>query len=609
MGKRLEAAKRLKDLELKKEEEEKVKRSIRPPSAPESFRVCDWGQDFCTVRWQPPKENGGAGITGYTVEVLEKGFHEWREGLNVNGSTTEGTVKPPVIVMRREYMFRVVASNESGTSVPSNQSEIIKIKNRFVRPKIDRSSSWKRTVKANTAIKIDAKFEGEPLPKVTWYSPSGGMIEQNDTFSIETFEYHTCLVIRRSQRTDTGYYKLLVENEAGSDSAEIEVTVISPPSEPMGPLNVEDVTSTSCHLSWKAPKDNGGDTINYYLLEKKENKNNIWSPCGKTLTSQIDITDLHTGLDYLFRVKAVNGEGEGPVLRTSDTTTAKDPFSPPTEPLELAVTSVGAKWVKLSWKPPSNDGGAHINNYVVEKKDPLTKTYAKVTETLTGETFITVNGLRESSKNQFRVRAGNKAGLGVPSVATDAIECIDYERIEREKKEKEEEERRKMEEQEKLKAEREEQERRQKEAEARRKQEEQALRQKRELQLKKEQLEEQRKKEKEKLRLEKEKRMEEEKQKLIQQQKEAEEKKQELEKRQAEREKERRDRLLQAQMQLDKEREEIDAKRRKAKEEKDRQRKEEMEREKAEQEKKFMEEQERMKMEREMKVKERNEEK
>merc|ERR1712066_168942 len=104
--------------------------------------------------------------------------------------------------------------------------------------------------------------------------------------------------------------------------------------------------------------------------------------------------------------------------------TAKDPFSPPRQPLDLNVTEVGGKWIKLSWSKPSDDGGAPINNYIVEKKDPLTKTYDKISETLSTETAITVNGLRENGKYQFRVRAANKGGQGVASEATDEIECI-----------------------------------------------------------------------------------------------------------------------------------------------------------------------------------------
>merc|ERR1712088_548472 len=178
-------------------------------------------------------------------------------------------------------------------------------------------------------------------------------------------------------------YKLVVNNGEGSDSVDIEVTVVSSPSQPVGPLTVQDVTGSSCHIMWKVPTDDGGDSISHYLMEKKDSRNNIWQSIGKCLTTHMDITDLQLGLDYLFRVKAVNGEGESAGLQTGDMITAKDPFRAPSAPTNIRSTEVGSRWVKLAWNKPSSDGGANINNYIIERRDPLTKTFIKVTETLT----------------------------------------------------------------------------------------------------------------------------------------------------------------------------------------------------------------------------------
>ena len=101
--------------------------AISPPGMPESVAISDWGQDFCTLTWSAPKSTGGSNISGYTVEVLEKGFHEWKEAISVNSSTFEGTVKPPIIVLSREYTFRVIANNSAGSSKPSNSTELVKI--------------------------------------------------------------------------------------------------------------------------------------------------------------------------------------------------------------------------------------------------------------------------------------------------------------------------------------------------------------------------------------------------------------------------------------------------------------------------------------------------
>lgn len=56
----------------------------------------------------------------------------------------------------------------------------------------------------------------------------------------------------------TGTYRILATNEHGKDEAEVEITVLSAPSKPGGPLKVADVTKSGCKLSWKKPEDDGG---------------------------------------------------------------------------------------------------------------------------------------------------------------------------------------------------------------------------------------------------------------------------------------------------------------------------------------------------------------
>ena len=55
------------------------------------------------------------------------------------------------------------------------------------------------------------------------------------------------------------------ENINGSDSVDIDIVVIDVPGAPLGPLNVKEMTANDCWLEWKAPKDNGGMPITYYI--------------------------------------------------------------------------------------------------------------------------------------------------------------------------------------------------------------------------------------------------------------------------------------------------------------------------------------------------------
>lgn len=101
------------------------------------------------------------------------------------------------------------------------------------------------------------------------------------------------------------------------------------PGQPEGPLEVSDIHKDGCTLKWKRPKDDGGEPIENYVVEKLDPETGIWLPVGKTTGAvpEMKVDGLVPGHDYKFRVKAVNKEGESEPLETVGTITAKDPFS------------------------------------------------------------------------------------------------------------------------------------------------------------------------------------------------------------------------------------------------------------------------------------------
>lgn len=75
----------------------------------------------------------------------------------------------------------------------------------------------------------------------------------------------------------------------------------------------------------------------------------------------------------------------------------------------------------LKWTRPENDGGAPITGYIIEFKEKFGKDWEKGKE-ITGDiTQATIDGLKEGTQYEFRIRAVNKAGPGEPSDATKPI--------------------------------------------------------------------------------------------------------------------------------------------------------------------------------------------
>lgn len=71
----------------------------------------------------------------------------------------------------------------------------------------------------------------------------------------------TTLRIDNTTRKDTGTYTVTASNPYGKDSADIEVTVVSCPDAPEGPLNYIEITPETVTMIWMPPKDDGGSEI------------------------------------------------------------------------------------------------------------------------------------------------------------------------------------------------------------------------------------------------------------------------------------------------------------------------------------------------------------
>ena len=105
------------------------------------------------------------------------------------------------------------------------------------------------------------------------------------------------------------------------------VLELGKPSTPKGPLEVTDVHKEGCKLKWKKPKDDGGEPIEGYLVEKFDPDSGLWLPVGKSKDPEMEVDGLVPGHEYSFRVKAINKEGESEPLETLSSIIAKDPFS------------------------------------------------------------------------------------------------------------------------------------------------------------------------------------------------------------------------------------------------------------------------------------------
>ena len=92
-------------------------------------------------------------------------------------------------------------------------------------PKIDRRNLRNITVREGEPILLDVKIIGEPPPDVTW-SMNNKSIQETSSRRIENVPYNSKFFNDNPERKDSGVYKIQASNKYGSDTAEVEITVV-----------------------------------------------------------------------------------------------------------------------------------------------------------------------------------------------------------------------------------------------------------------------------------------------------------------------------------------------------------------------------------------------
>ncbi|NXY82270.1 TITIN protein, partial [Alcedo cyanopectus] len=319
-----------------------AKHMFDPPSPPGKPTVYDITENAATVSWTLPKSDGGTPITGYILERREASG-KW---VRVN--------KTPILDMKyrvtglfegNTYEFRVFAENMVGLSKPSPSSD---------------------PIKASHTLRLSAVIKGVPFPKVIWKKEDHEVSPKAD---IEVTGVGSKLEIRNTVHEDGGIYSLTVENPAGSKTVSVKVVVLDKPGPPRN-LQISDIRSDSCYLTWKEPEDDGGSVITNYVVERKDVASAQWLAISSSSKKRSHMAKyLIEGTQYLFRVAAENQFGRGPYVETLKPIKAIDPLHPPGPPKNLHHVDVDKTEVSLVWNRPDRDGGAEITGYLVEYQE------------------------------------------------------------------------------------------------------------------------------------------------------------------------------------------------------------------------------------------------
>lgn len=172
-------------------------------------------------------------------------------------------------------------------------------------------------------------------------------------------------------------------------------------------------------LTWTAPTDTGGLTLDRYETRYSSDGGSSWSSWATTgsTSAAATVTGLDNGTDYVFQVRAVNANGAGDA---STSTTTLTPTGTPGAPTSVAGTP-GDEQVALTWTAPADNGGLTISRYETRYSSDSGANWSTWTTTGSSGVSATVTGLTNGTAYVFQVRAVNDNGTGDASTTSTAV--------------------------------------------------------------------------------------------------------------------------------------------------------------------------------------------
>ncbi|XP_056093315.1 myosin-binding protein C, slow-type isoform X11 [Rhinichthys klamathensis goyatoka] len=306
------------------------------------------------------------------------------------------------------------------------------------------------TIVAGNKLRLEIPISGEPAPRVVWMKGERVILDTGSRVRAETFADHTSLTIDVTEREDTGNYKIVLQNEAGEDTACVKVKVVDIPDPPEAPL-VTDVGGDWCTMTWEPPRYDGGSPILGYFIERKKKQSSRWMRLNFDLCKEttFEPKKMIEGVPYEVRIFAVNAIG---VSKPSEPSKSFIPLAVTSEPTMLVVDDVTDNTVTMKWRPPDTIGAAGLDGYQIEYCIEGSKTthiydlrkwfstggcschfvpyailyftadeWIPANKELTEKTRYTITGLPVEAKILVRVKAINAAGASAPRTTQHSI--------------------------------------------------------------------------------------------------------------------------------------------------------------------------------------------
>ncbi|KAG8514073.1 Myosin-binding protein C, slow-type, partial [Galemys pyrenaicus] len=203
------------------------------PGPPQLVKIEDvWGENVA-LSWTPPKDDGNAAITGYTIQKADKKSMEWFTVIEhyhrTNATITE-------LVIGNEYYFRVFAENMCGLSEDATMTKesavIAKDGKVYKNPVYDdfdftEAPMFTQPLVNTFAIAgynatLNCSVRGNPKPKITWMKNKVAIVD-DPRYRMFSNQGVCTLEIRKPSPYDGGTYCCKAVNDLGTVEIECKL--------------------------------------------------------------------------------------------------------------------------------------------------------------------------------------------------------------------------------------------------------------------------------------------------------------------------------------------------------------------------------------------------
>ncbi|XP_068608859.1 netrin receptor DCC [Brachionichthys hirsutus] len=271
--------------------------------------------------------------------------------------------------------------------------------------------------KASALLGSDAVLEcstsGYPTPSVQWRRGEELIQSWNKKYSLLA---GSNLVIRSVTDDDSGGYSCTASNKIQNISAHTELSVRVPPQFLNYPSNTYAYESTDIELEC-AVTGNPLPTVHWV----KNGEEVIPSDYFQIVDgSNLQILGLVKSDEGFYQCLAENSAGSSQAMAHL---LLREPVSPspgvalPSAPRDLVPVLVSSRFVRLSWRPPEETGGA-VQTYSIYYSQDGVERERSVNASEPASLELTVSNLKPEASYSFRVVAYNDVGPGHSSAPT-----------------------------------------------------------------------------------------------------------------------------------------------------------------------------------------------